>query len=104
MACCASHNCAADSTNVRSTTLRSERRAADDLEHVGGGRLLLKRFVAFSGSSVELFFQFGNGCVPAVDILRALGLVARRFFLGFPLPPRRFMSPPQRFTTMANPT
>ena len=40
----ASHSRAADSTSVSSTRLQIERRAADDLEHVGGGGLLLQRF------------------------------------------------------------
>ena len=35
---------AADSTSVSSTVLQIEGRAADDLEHVGGGGLLLQQF------------------------------------------------------------
>ena len=40
----ASHRCAADWTSVLSTLLQIEGRSADDLEHVGGGGLLLQRF------------------------------------------------------------
>ena len=43
----ASHSRAADSTSVSSTVLQIEGRAADDLEHVGGGGLLLQRFAQF---------------------------------------------------------
>ena len=39
----ASHSRAADSTSVSSTVLQIEGRAADHLEHVGGGGLLLQR-------------------------------------------------------------
>ena len=37
----------ADSTSVSKHGLQIERRAADDLEHVGGGGLLLQRFAQF---------------------------------------------------------
>jgi hypothetical protein len=39
----------------------------------------------------------------AVSVLRALGLLECLPFTGFPLPPRRCMSPPPRVTTMLNP-
>ena len=39
----ASHSRTADSTSVSSTACRSNGRAADHLEHVGGGGLLLQR-------------------------------------------------------------
>ena len=40
----ASHSRAADSTKRVEHRLQIEGRAADDLEHVGGGGLLLQRF------------------------------------------------------------
>ena len=43
----ASHSRAADSDECLQHRLQIERRAADDLEHVGGGGLLLEGFAQF---------------------------------------------------------
>jgi hypothetical protein len=40
--------------------LQVEGRAADDLEHIGGRRLLLQRLVALAGSMIELLLQVSN--------------------------------------------
>src|SRR5262245_61826667 len=40
--------------------LQVEGRAANDLEHVGGGGLLLKRIREFLPARLELFFQTGG--------------------------------------------
>ena len=45
------------STSVSRTVSRSTERAADDLEHVGGRGLLLKRLVTFPRSKVDLAVQ-----------------------------------------------
>ena len=56
----ASQSRAAVSTSVSSTALQIEGRAADDLEHVGGGGLLLQRLGQFAGSLFELLSYVGR--------------------------------------------
>src|SRR5215510_13565254 len=41
--------------------LQVERRAADNLEHVGGSRLLLTRLFQFAGESGDLLLEVGGG-------------------------------------------
>ena len=53
----ASHNRAADLTSVSSTVLQIERRAADDLEHVGCGGLLLQRLGQVARASLYFVEQ-----------------------------------------------
>ena len=53
----ASHSRAADSTSVSQHRLQIERRAADDLEHVSGGGLLLQRFAQIIGALLHFVEQ-----------------------------------------------
>ena len=51
------HSRAADSISVSSTGLQIERRTADDLQHVGGGGLLLQRFAEIVGALAQFVEQ-----------------------------------------------
>ena len=65
----ASHNSIAVPMSVSSTALQVERRAADDLQHVGGRGLLLQRFVEVARARLDLGFE---RFVALLDSLRHL--------------------------------
>ena len=67
-------------------------RGADDFQHFGGRRLLLRRLTALAGRGRGGPADRQRRARP-IGALRALSLVARRPFTGCPLLPRRCMSP-----------
>src|SRR5262249_4786610 len=59
--------------------LQVEGRAADDLEHLGGGGLLLSRLRQFAGKKGDLLLQLGNGgAASARGRWRVVALLPRR--------------------------
>src|SRR6516162_6766213 len=53
--------------------LQIEGRATDDLQHVGGGSLLLQRFVKLTGARFELLFQLAQRIGPVATARFRLG-------------------------------